>query len=122
MGMSTDFSGVVHDLVIRRGTTAREQYTAIYDTDEVQITTISAARMTCRSGAVSDESPGTAVVGLTITPTTTGTTITWEMTPTNTRLFDAGEPYWYQIEFDTADGKTWTLCVGDITVSAEGVS
>ena len=122
MAKVIDFSGPRLDLRIRRGTTAAEAYSDIEDSSGTAITTISVARITFRAGAITDTTPGTAVASLTVTPTNTGSTISWEMTPTQTRLFTAGTAYWYQVEFDTADGKTWTLLVGNVTVEMEGVT
>lgn len=112
--------GSIVNISFNRGDTHRRivyLYGVNSTTGAEEAVTPAAARMTFKDDTYDD--PGAAVSGLTVTPTIDTGTVTYELTPTMTRLFTAGRNYCYSLEVDDADGRTQTIHKGNVQVDPE---
>lgn len=106
------------DLEITRGVQFTQPHT-LKDKNGATITTISTARVVFKLGTLLEYT--TAVPGITITPSVAaGTTITWTLTKTQSRLLEAGEDYVWFLEVTYADGSIQEIFRGMVIVVEEG--
>lgn len=107
--------GAIVNIAFNRGDTHR-RIVELYDSNDDPVTPAD-ARMTFKQDTIT--LPGSAVTGLTVTPTIGTGTVTYELTPTMTRLFTAGNEYCYSLEVEDADGRVQTIHKGDVEVQEE---
>jgi hypothetical protein len=115
MALLDDGTGSLVNIAFRRGDTYRREV-YLYDSAGAAVTP-TAARMVFKDGTTAN--PGTAVSGLTVTPTITTGKVTYELTPTNTRLFTADDDYCYSLEVDDSSSRVQTIHYGNVSVAGE---
>ena len=115
MPLFDDGKGKIIPIAFNRGDTHRRNVDLL-DSGGNAVTP-TAARMVFKEGTVL--APGSAVSGLTVTPTITTGVVTYELTPTMTRLFTAGDDYCYSLEVEDAAGRVQTIHKGAVEVDPE---
>lgn len=117
MAQLLDFSGATLDLVFDKGGVISPGPFTLYDGNNAAITTISSARLDFFTGTIA--SPTAAFTNAVSVTVTTGTTISFTLSATNTREFTAGTAYCYKLEVTLSDGTIVPVLKGNIAVGTE---